>query len=126
MNRNTYEKSLVSYDNSIFGKIKLFFKNLFKNNTRINTANSNIIPNKTCNSTAKSNFVNEIKIPERKLNMRLQKMQKDLENGIIIEEDLCEQELQELRELYLEQIERKKQSIENYKNKILKIKAQLV
>lgn len=126
MNRNTYEKSLVTYDNSIFGKIKLFFTNLFKNNTKINTTNSNIISDRTCSSTTKSNFVNEIKIPEKKGNIRLQKMQKDLENGIIIEEDLCEQELQELRELYLEQIEVKKQSIENYKNKILRIKAQLV
>ena len=52
-------------------------------------------------------------------------MQKDLETGSIIEEDLCEQELQELRELYLQQIEEKKLSIQNYKNKILKIREQL-
>ena len=52
-------------------------------------------------------------------------MSKDLESGKIIEEDLCEQELQELREFYLDQIQEKKQSIENYKNRIMRIKAQL-
>ncbi len=34
-------------------------------------------------------------------------MSKDLETGKIIEEDLCEQELQELRDFYLQQIEEK-------------------
>ena len=53
-------------------------------------------------------------------------MSKDLESGKIIEEDLCEQELQELREFYQQQIEEKKDLIENYKNRIIKIKSQLV
>ena len=52
-------------------------------------------------------------------------MSKDLENGEIIEEDLCEQELQELRKYYLQKIEEKKQSIENYKNKIIQIKGRM-
>ena len=34
MNKNTYEKSLVKVDNSILGRIKLFFKNLFKSNNQ--------------------------------------------------------------------------------------------
>ncbi len=126
MDKNTYEKSLVHYDNSIFGRIKLFFTNLFKTNIQKTSTNSAILSEQNCNSAIKNRFLNEIKIPEKKVNLRLQKMQKDLENGIIIEEDLCEQELEELRELYLEQIEIKKQSIENYKNRILRIKHQLV
>ena len=127
MNENTYEKSLVKIDNNIFSKIKMFFRNLLKNNnTQEKIVNQNILEEqKESNPILKTNFINNIKIQEKKVNLRLKKMQKDLENGNIIEEDLCEQELQELRELYLQQIEEKKQSIENYKNRILKIKAQL-
>ena len=120
------EKSLVKVDNNIFSKIKLFFRNLFKiNKTEDNTVIENIIEEKN-NSIKENNFTSNIKLLEKKPNLRLQKMSKDLESGKIIEEDLCEQELQELREFYLQQIEEKKQSIENYKNKIIRIKAQLI
>ena len=120
------EKSLVKVDNNIFSKIKLFFRNLFKiNKTEDNTVIENIIEEKN-NSIKENNFTSNIKLLEKKPNLRLQKMSKDLESGKIIEEDLCEQELQELRAFYLQQIEEKKQSIENYKNKIIRIKAQLI
>ena len=126
MNKNTYEKSLVKVDNSILGRIKLFFKNLFKSNIQESMINENIIvEQEKSNTIEENNFVNNIKVQENKQNLRLKKMSKDLESGKIIEEDLCEQELQELREFYLQQIEEKKQTIENYKNRIIRIKAQL-
>ena len=126
MNKNTYEKSLVKVDNRILGRIKLFFKNLFKSNIQESMINKNIIvEQEKSNTIEENNFVNNIKVQENKQNLRLKKMSKDLESGKIIEEDLCEQELQELREFYLQQIEEKKQSIENYKNRIIRIKAQL-
>lgn len=124
MHKNTYEKSLVKVN--IFSRIKLFFRNLFKNSTlEEGIITENVIEEK--NSLVKeNNFINNIKLSEKKLNLRLQKMSKDLESGKIIEEDLCEQELQELREFYQQQIEEKKDLIENYKKRIIKIKSQLV
>ena len=99
MNKNTYEKSLVKVDNSILGRIKLFFKNLFKSNIQESMINKNIIvEQEKSNTIEENNFVNNIKVQENKQNLRLKKMSKDLESGKIIEEDLCEQELQELRE----------------------------
>ena len=124
MHKNTYEKSLVKIN--IFGRIKLFFRNLFKNSIlEEDIITENVIEEKN-NLVKENNFINNIKLSEKKLNLRLQKMSKDLESGKIIEEDLCEQELQELREFYQQQIEEKKASIENYKNRIIKIKSQLV
>lgn len=70
-------------------------------------------------------FIENIRIPDKEIDSRLKKMQKYFENGVIIEEDLCEPELNELRELYMQQIKEKKQSIENYKNKIMKVREQL-
>ncbi len=120
MVKNTYEIALSKVDNSIFDRIKNFFRNLFSNNNKEgNIVTKNVIEDKR-------SFVDNIKIYEKKPNLRLQKMSKDLESGKIIEEDLCEPELQELRDFYLDQIQEKKQSIENYKNRITRIKSQLV
>ena len=99
---------------------------MFKNSTlEEDIITENVIEEKN-NLVKENNFINNIKLSEKKLNLRLQKMSKDLESGKIIEEDLCEQELQELREFYQQQIEEKKDLIENYKNRIIKIKSQLV
>ena len=125
MVENYYEKSLVKVDNSIFAKIKLFFRNLFiKNKQEEKIVVQNFTEEKN-NQNYKDNFVNNMRISKEKVNLRLQKMSKDLESGKIIEEDLCEQELQELRNFYLDRIKEKKQSIDNYKNKIIRVKAQL-
>ena len=125
MVENPYEKSLAKVDNSIFCRIKIFFRNIFnKNKQKENSITENVIEEKNI-QVDKSNFINDIKISVKKPNLRLQKMSKDLVSGKIIEEDLCENEIQELKEYYLQKIEEKKKSIENYRNRIIKIKAQL-
>lgn len=122
MSKNKHENSLTMYNQNIFGKIKMFFKKLFKSNVQ----SQNIAQNAQITYEKETqDFIGNIKIAEEEINSRLQKMQKDFENGVIIEEDLCEPELKELRELYMQQIEEKKQSIEKYKNRIMKVKAQL-
>ena len=126
MVENTYEKSLAKVDKSIFGKIKKFFRSLFNKNKREENFTTKNVIRESNIRVDKDNLVSSIKIITPKLNLRLEKMSKDLENGEIIEEDLCEQELQELREYYLAKIQEKRQSIENYKNKIMHIKSQLV
>lgn len=126
IDKNTQEKSLIQVNNSIFSKIKNFFMNLFKKKEiqqyveESNTENEENIPNPIL-----SDFRNEIKIEEKKPNIKLLKMKNDLMFGKITEEDLCEQELTELRELLTEEIEQKNISINNYKNKILNIRKQL-
>lgn len=125
MVENTYEKSLAKVDNSIIGKIKKFLRNLFSKNNKKECFTIQTIIEENNTQINKENLYNSIKINTSKLNLRLEKMSKDLENGEIIEEDLCEQELQELREYYLDKIQEKRQSIENYKNKIIHIKSQL-
>lgn len=113
-------ENLAKVDNSIFGKIKLFFQNLFKNNIQESTMNENIIVEQEKNNTIEeNNFVNNIKIQENKKDLRLQKMRKDLEFGEIIEKDLCEQELKELREFYLQQIEEKNNLLKIIKIELL-------
>lgn len=146
MSQGTYERSLVKVNNSIFSKIKLFFKNLFTSNTKKSISNEGIIeenssrepietsPNiqdlnlekvkeELYESKREEAYLQQIEEEKRKL--KFEKIREGFESGELIEEDLCELELQELREYYLQQIEEKKQSIEKYKNKIMKVKTQL-
>lgn len=124
--RNAQEKSLVPVNNSIFGKIKKFFMKLFKKEEAQQFAvENNTETEENILNPILTNFKSEIKIEEKKPNIRLLKMKSDLMYGKIIEEDLCEQELTELRELLTKEIEQKNISINNYKNKILNIRKKL-
>lgn len=125
MRKNTNEKSLLEINNSMFGKIKMFFRKLFKSdNIKESVIDENITEQQKKSSTIfEKNFINNVS--EKKLSLRLQKMQKDLECGKIIEEDLSECDVQALRNMYLQQIEKKKQSIDKYKNRIVRIRAKL-
>lgn len=123
MSKNEYTNSMQVYNLNIFRRIKNFFTNLFKRNIQT----KNIVGKKeTTPNKKKQKFIKDIKIPEEKTNSRLHKMQKDFEKGLINEDDLNDSDLNDLRKLYMQQIEEKKRSIENYKNKIIKIKTQLV
>lgn len=110
------------YHQNIFERIKLFFQKLLKNNKSISDTHkkTEILP-----KDEGRKFMKDIKISDEKINIELQKMQKDFEEGIIEEEDLCELEIKELRKLYIQQIEEKKKSIEQYKKRILKVKEKI-
>ncbi len=124
--KNVQEKSLVPVNNSIFSKIKNFFMKLFKREEfqQYVEKNNNEVEENISNPIL-SNFKDEIKIEEKKPNIKLLKMKNDLMFEKIIEEDLCEQELTELRELLTKEIEQRNVSINNYKNKILNIRKKL-
>lgn len=125
MKKNTHKKSLAEFDNNRSYKIKEFFRNFFKKNKKQNIIKQNNAVEQNDLKT-ENRFINDIKVSEKKINLKLQEIKKELEEGKIIEEDLCEQEIKELRNFYLQQIEEKKQAIENNRKKIAKIKAQFL
>ena len=126
IDKNTNEKSLTIIKENIFSKIKNFFVNLFKRKEEYQY-NQNIIEEQEENlsSIPESNFRKEVKVEEKIVNIKLLKMKDDLVFGKIKEEDLPEQERKELREYLLEEIEKKKISINEYRNKIMNIRKQL-
>lgn len=119
MKENTDEKALVKIDNTIFNKIKQLIIKIFGNNKAKKSVKENKEDKQNSNSL-KISFIEDIKI-----DTRLQKLQEDFESRKILEKDLSKEEKNELRKLYLQKIEEKKQSIENYKNRINKIRSQL-
>lgn len=120
MKENTNEKSLVKVnENSIFYKIKQFFKNLFHKkevaNTYIETENIN---SDRADEDRRNKFIDEIKKVDDEETLLL-KLQKKYRSGEIKEEEMTEEQIKSLCALYDKQIAKLKKSNKLRKQKIL-------
>lgn len=127
MKENTQEKSLVQInENSIFYKIKSFFKNLFHKNNSIE--NAIVIEDNNSDSIEKENtknsFMESIKNIEDE-ETKLLKLQKQYHNGEIRGEELTEQQIISLGKLYDKQIASLKKSNAIRKQKLLDYRKKL-
>lgn len=119
------EELLVVNENSIFYKIKTFFRRIFFNNRNVEIKQEVQEIKLPDSSNKKSSFVEEIKIKENKKIKELLYLQKLFKMGRIKEKDLSKQERIELEKLYIHQNYELKKSINNYKNKIIAIRTKL-
>ena len=127
MKENTQEKSLVQVNkNGILYKIKKFFKNLFNKNT-ITTNNYDIIKENeslVASENKKNSFMESIKNIEDEETLLL-KLQKKFRSGEIKEEELTEEQVKSLCELYDKQIANLRKSNEIRKQKLLEYRKKL-
>ena len=127
MKENTQEKSLVQVNkNGILYKIKKFFKNLFNKNTNI-TNNYDIIKENeslVASENKKKFFMESIKNIEDEETLLL-KLQKKYRSGEIKEEELTEEQVKSLCELYDKQIANLRKSNEIRKQKLLEYRKKL-
>ena len=126
MKENTQEKSLIAInENSIFYKIKKFFKNLFSKNKDVNIDYSSVkVPTMINDENKKNSFMEEIKNIETE-ETKLLKLQKQYRNGEIKEEDLTEEQVSSLCKLYDTQIANLKKSNEIRKQKLAEYRRRL-
>lgn len=122
MKDNTQEKSLmVVNENSIFYKIKNFFRNLFHRNKTAES--SSVIENEIEESIEKENdrnkFIESIKNIEDE-ETKLLNLQKQYRSGEIKEKDLSEEQIKSLSALYDTQIANLKKSNQIRKQRLLK------
>jgi len=127
MKENTKEKSLISVNgNSIFYKIKMFFRNLFNKKEVIDNSvdvytTTNIVKEK---ENSKNSFMGDINNIENE-ETKLLKLQKQYRTGEIQEKDLTEEEISSLCTLYDKQISNLKKTNEIRKQKILDYRRKL-
>lgn len=126
MKENTQEKSLVQInENSIFYKIKQFFRNLFHKNESVVIADPAEAKNIISSDEAKRNsFMEEIKKVESE-ETKLLKLQKQYRSGEIKEEELTEEQVNSLCALYDKQIANLRKSNEIRKQKLLEYRRKL-
>ena len=127
MRDNTQEKSLIAVnENSIFYRIKNFFRNLFDKHKAIE--NSTVIENSINASLKKENnknsFVESIKNIENE-ETKLLKLQKQYRNGEIKEEQLTQEQINSLSALYDKQIANLRKLNQIRKQKLLEYRKKL-
>ena len=125
MNEISHKRSLLQVNkNSIFYKIKSFFRKLFHKDKEIqNNIPIEIILNENIvkNQNSKFAFIETLKTIENEDTLLL-KLQKQYRSGEIKEEDLTEEQKEALCTLYDKQIADLKKSNEIRKNRILQYK----
>ena len=125
MKKNTDEKSLVKInENSIFYKIKRFFKNLL---SKKKDADNSIVEETTVikqDEDKRNQFMEQIKKIEDE-ETTLLKLQKQYRNGEIKEESLTDEQVSSLCKLYDKQISNLKKSNEIRKQKLLEHRRRL-
>ena len=104
---------------TVFDKIKIFLKKLFKND---NTINEPIYSesSKIDNSLKKENFQDNIKVQHDFEKDKLMNLKNQFDNNIITEKDMSEEEISELKGLYYIEMLKSKIRIDVYKEKIAK------
>lgn len=127
--KNREEKEIVKVnENSIFYKIKMFFKNIFKKkeeNSAVKEEAKTIKPNASEESNnQQSEFMISVKTIEDD-ETRLLKLQKQYRNGEIKEEDMTEEQVQKLCDLYDRQISELEKSNEARKKKLLEYRRKM-
>lgn len=110
----------------MLNKIKEFFRKLFKVNNQqyIEAPKKEIQSINETNIQKKSDFKSQMLIVDEQEEKALS-LQRNYKEGLIEEENLSEEDFDLLYSLYEKQIEKTKQSIERYKNRIIAVKSKL-
>lgn len=120
MGENTQEKNLVEKKESFFGKVKNFFKKIFNKKEVNQEVTEEVIEN----AKQDNDFSDYIKITEDE-ETKLLDLQRRYRKGEIAENDLTDEQIEALSNLYDKQIAELKKSIalrekkiEEYKKKV--------
>lgn len=124
MNEKTQEKSLMKVNKNIFYRIKNFFRNLFHKDyvveeTTVNKENIDIKK-----EDSQKSFMESIKNIENE-ETRLLKLQKQYRSGEIKEDELTQEQVSLLCDLYDKQIKNLRKSNEIRKQRLLEYRKKL-
>lgn len=114
-------KSLIVYEKGFFYKIKMFFKNIF-NKEKLQESDDYKYTN---DQKKRSSFSDEIKIKPDFEKEKLLKIQKDYEDGLITEEDMTQEQVKGIENLYIEQITKLREIYTEYKYKTANLRKKL-
>lgn len=110
---------LIIYKNNIFTKIAEFFKKIFSRKKILQSKNENI------SNDIRDSFIESIQIKKDKEKLRLCKLKQQYDNGEIDEDDIPDEDVEKLVELYEEETDKLKADTEKIKNHIRQMLKQL-
>ena len=110
---------LIIYKNNIFIKIAEFFKKLFSRKKILQSKNENI------SNDTRDSFIESIQIKKDKEKLRLCRLKQQYDNGEIDEDDIPDEDVEKIVELYEKETEKLKADTEKIKNHIRQMLKQL-
>lgn len=110
---------LIIYKNNIFIKIAEFFKKFFSRKKILQSKNENI------SNDIRDSFIESIQIKEDKEKLRLCKLKQQYDNGEIDEDDIPDEDVEKIVELYEKETDKLKADTEKIKNHIRQMLKQL-
>ena len=110
---------LIIYKNNIFIKIAEFFKKFFSRKKILQSKNENI------SNDTRDSFIESIQIKKDKEKLRLCRLKQQYDNGEIDEDDIPDEDVEKIVELYEKETEKLKADTEKIKNHIRQMLKQL-
>ena len=110
---------LIIYKNNIFIKIAEFFLKLFSRKKILQSKNENI------SNDTRDSFIESIQIKKDKEKLRLCRLKQQYDNGEIDEDDIPDEDVEKIVELYEKETEKLKADTEKIKNHIRQMLKQL-
>lgn len=110
---------LIIYKNNIFTKIAEFFKKIFSRKKILQSKNENI------SNDIRDSFIESIQIKKDKEKLRLCKLKQQYDNGEIDEDDIPDEDVEKIVELYEKETDKLKADTEKIKNHIRQMLKQL-
>ncbi len=95
--------NLIAYKENFFTKIANFFKNIFFSSSKAELEDANISP--SYNSNEKEDFIENIVVREDKEEKRLKTLQLQYDNEELDEEDISDEDMEKLIEMYEKETE---------------------
>lgn len=115
---NHMNNKMIEYKENIFTKILNFFKRIFKKDI---SPTENIIEKTIENEKKNNEFFENIYIKQNEEEMRLKKLQLQYDNGEIDEDDILEEDMDKLIEMYEKETDELNKDTENIKIHITKM-----
>lgn len=110
---------LIIYKNNIFTKIAEFFKKIFSRKKILQSKNENI------SNDIRDSFIESIQIKKDKEKLRLCRLKQQYDNGEIDEDDIPDEDVEKIVELYEKETDKLKADTEKIKNHIRQMLKQL-
>ena len=114
---NHMNNKMIEYKENIFTKILNFFKRIFKKDI---SPTENIIEKTIENEKKNNDFFENIYIKQNEEEIRLKKLQLQYDNGEIDEDDISEEDMDKLIEMYEKETDELNKETENIKIHITK------
>ena len=106
---------LISYKENIFTKISNFFKKLLFRKKKFLDIEESDYEKVNYNNQCKEHFIKNIMIEKNEEEIRLKKLQLQYDNGEIDEEDISDEDMDKLIEMYERETEKLNKETENIK-----------